>query len=56
MGLAHPGGTDAYGSVADLMPLDCGAAAPGRTEVAIDLYFEEHREDRAPAGFAIVPR
>jgi len=55
-GIPHPGGADAFGSVADLVPLDCGAAAPGRSEIAVDLYFEEHREDRAPGGFAIVPR
>ena len=56
IGAARPGSTDPYGSVPDLVPLDCGAAAPGRAEIAVDLYFEEHREDRAPAGFAIVPR
>jgi hypothetical protein len=55
-GIPRHGGADAYGSLADLVPLDCGAAAPGRTEIAVDLYFEEHREDRAPGGFTIVPR
>ena len=55
-GIPHPGGTDPYGSVADLVPLDCGAAEPGRTEIAIDLYFEEHREDAAPGGFTLAPR
>ncbi|MBV9929552.1 MAG: hypothetical protein JO013_01245 [Alphaproteobacteria bacterium] len=56
MGIPRPGGADGYGSVADLVPLDCGAAAPGRTEIAVDLYFEEHREERAPDGFALAPR
>jgi len=55
-GIGRPGATDAFGSVAEMVTLDCGAAEPGRTEIAFDLYFEEHREDRAPAGFAIVPR
>ena len=55
-GIPRHGGADAYGSVADLVPLDCGAAAPGRTEIAVDLYFEEHREDRAPDGFTLAPR
>jgi hypothetical protein len=55
-GIARPGGADAYGSVARLVTLDCGAAAPGRAEIAIDPYFEEHREDRAPAGFTLAPR
>jgi hypothetical protein len=53
MGIPHPGGADPYGSVVDLVPLDCGAAAPGRTEIAVDLYFEEHREERAPGGFTL---
>ena len=55
-GIGRPGGTDAFGSVAEMVTLDCGAAAPGRTELAFDLYFEEHREDRAPGGFALAPR
>jgi hypothetical protein len=55
-GIPRHGGADAYGSVADLVPLDCGAAAPGRTEIAVDLYFEEHREERAPDGFSLAPR
>lgn len=55
-GAPHPGGTDPYGSVAELVALDCGTAAPSRTEIAIDLYFEEHREDKAPGGFTLVPR
>ena len=55
-GIPHHGGADTYGSVADLVPLDCGAAAPGRTEIAVDVYFEEHREDRAPDGFTLAPR
>jgi hypothetical protein len=55
-GIPRHGGADSYGSLADLVPLDCGATAPGRTEIAVDLYFEEHREDRAPQGFTLVPR
>ena len=49
-------GVGAYGTIVDLYPLDCGAAAPGRFGLVMDMYHEEHREDRAPAGFAITPR
>jgi hypothetical protein len=55
-GVGRPGGTDAYGSVAEIVTLECGGAAPGRTEIAVDLYFEEHREERAPDGFPLAPR
>jgi hypothetical protein len=51
-----PGGTGAFGSVVALHALDCGAAAPGRFDLFIDIYHEEHVEDRAPDGFALRPR
>lgn len=47
-------GEGAFGSIVDGYPLDCGAAAPGRTTLVMDMYHEEHREDRAPAGFTLV--
>ena len=50
------GGVGAFGSIVGVYPLDCGAAAPGRTQLVLDMYHEEHREDRAPPGFAILPR
>jgi hypothetical protein len=46
-----PGGPDAYGSMADMVSLDCGVAAPGKRTLAIDIYHEEHIEKRPPAGF-----
>ena len=49
-------GVGAFGTIVDVYPLDCGAAAPGRTELVMDMYHAEHSENRAPAGFAIVPR
>ena len=49
-------GVGAFGTIVDLFPLDCGAAAPGRTELVMDMYHEEHREDSAPPGFTILPR
>lgn len=55
LGARSDGGIGAFGSVVSLYPLDCGAAAPGRTSLMLDIYHEEHRENRAPPGFAIDP-
>ena len=49
-------GVGAFGTVVAGYALDCGAAAPGRTELIMDMYHSEHAEDRAPAGFNILPR
>ncbi len=49
-------GAGAFGSLVDGYALDCGSAAPGRVTLVMDKYHEEHREDRAPAGFVILPR
>ena len=48
-------GVGAFGTIVDRYPLDCGSAAPGRFELVMDMYHEEHRETRAPAGFTLVP-
>lgn len=56
IGERAPAGIGAYGTIVDSWPLDCGAAAPGKTGLVIDLYHDGHAEDRAPPGFAIVPR
>ena len=56
LGARGDGGIGAFGSIVSLYPLDCGAAAPGRTSLMLDPYHEEHRENRAPPGFAIDPR
>ena len=47
------GGVGAFGAIVGVYTLDCGGAAPGRVQIAMDMYHEEHREDRAPAGFTI---
>lgn len=49
-------GIGAFGSIVDGYPLDCGAAAPGRVTLVLDMYHDEHRENRAPPGFTIQPR
>lgn len=49
-------GVGAFGTIVDSYPLDCGEAAPGKIDLIMDMYHSEHREDRAPAGFTIVPR
>ena len=48
-------GVGAFGTIVDVYPLDCGKAAPGRFELVMDMYHDEHREQRAPAGFTIDP-
>jgi hypothetical protein len=47
------GGVGAFGSILQLYTLDCGSAAPGRVNLNVDLYQEEHKETRAPAGFQV---
>jgi hypothetical protein len=53
---AVPGGAGGFGTVTELIALDCAAVAPARFELFLDLYHEEHVEDRAPAGFTLAPR
>lgn len=55
IGAIREGGVGAFGSVLQLYPLDCGAAAPGRIELNVDHYLEEHAETRPPAGFRVQP-
>jgi hypothetical protein len=56
IGAQRPGGTGAFGNVVDLAPVDCAAAAPGRADVFIDIYQEEHVMDAPPPGFRLAPR
>ena len=56
LGARSEGGIGAFGSIVASYVLDCGSAAPGRTSLMLDMYHEEHRENRAPPGFAIDPR
>lgn len=51
IGAKREGGVGAFGSIVDLYPLDCGAAAPGKLDLRVDIYHEENVETRAPAGF-----
>ena len=50
VGTKADGGVGGYGSVLALYPIDCGAAAPGKIDLRVDIYHEEHVETRAPAG------
>lgn len=43
-------GEGAFGSVVAGYRLSCGGTA---TTLVMDMYHDEHREDRAPAGFTI---
>jgi len=47
-------GAGPYRTILDRYPLDCGGAAPGRTELIMDMYHDEP-ETRAAAGFGIAP-
>lgn len=55
VGPRREAGVGAFGTVVGAYPLDCGRAAPGRFELVMDMYHEEHREARAPAGLTLVP-
>ncbi len=56
VGTRGSAGTGAFGTIVDVYPLDCGTAVPGRFDLVMDMYHEEHDEGRAPAGFGIDPR
>jgi hypothetical protein len=49
-------GVGVFGSIVDVWPLDCGEAAPGRFNLALDMYHDNHEETQAPAGFSLEPR
>ena len=53
VGTQREGGVGGYGSVLALYPLDCGAAAPGKVDLRVDIYHEENVETRPPAGFRL---
>lgn len=48
-------GVGAFGTIVDVWPLDCGDAAPGRFNLFMDMYHDDHEERQAPAGFTLVP-
>ena len=56
IGAQRPGGTGAFGNVVDVASVDCAAAAPGRAELSLDVYHEEHQEQGPPPGFTLAPR
>lgn len=53
VGAKSSAGVGGFGSVVDRFELSCRAAAPAKAEVMMDMYHAEHKENRAPAGFAI---
>jgi hypothetical protein len=50
-GAAASGGVGGFGSVVERYEVDCGAAAPGKVQLLMDLYHQEHREKAVPPGF-----
>lgn len=55
VGDRHNDGVGAFGTIVDVWPLDCGAAAPGRFNLIMDMYHPDHVETRAPEGFTLEP-
>jgi hypothetical protein len=55
VGDRHNDGVGAFGTIVDVWPLDCGDAAPGRFELVMDMYHDDHEETQAPAGFTLSP-
>ena len=51
IGIPKEGGVGTYGTILKLYQLDCGRAAPGKADLLVDYYHEEHSETRPPAGF-----
>lgn len=56
VGQRYNSGVGAFGTIVDVWPLDCGQAAPGRFDLVMDMYHDNHDETRAPAGFTLEPR
>jgi hypothetical protein len=56
VGDRHNIGIGVFGSIVDVWPLDCGAAAPGQFDLSLDMYHDNHEETQAPAGFSLEPR
>ncbi len=53
IGARGNGGTGGFGSVVNTYALDCRT---NRSEIAFDIYHQEHVEERAPPGLVILPR
>lgn len=52
VGPRREAGVGAFGTVVAAYALDCGAT---RFDLVMDMYHEEHREDRAPTGLTLIP-
>lgn len=48
-------GDGVFGNIIDAYTVDCGAAAPARVKVYMDMYHRGHVEARAVPGFTIMP-
>ncbi len=53
VGQGADAGAGGFGSIVQRFQLDCGSAAPGKQDVMMDKYHQDHRETRAPQGFRI---
>jgi hypothetical protein len=43
-----------FGSIVDVYEVDCGASAPGKVAIYLDMYHSGHTETRAVPGFSII--
>lgn len=55
VGQRYNDGVGAFGTIVDVYPLDCGDAGPGRFNLVMDMYHDDHEEMEAPAGFTLRP-
>jgi hypothetical protein len=56
VGSRYNAGEGVFGWIIDVWPLDCGEAEPGRFELVMDMYHDDHVETNAPAGFTLTPQ
>lgn len=56
VGARAAAGIGAYGAVVAAYPVDCGAAAPGKVDLVMDIYQAENAETQPPQGFVIEAR
>lgn len=53
IGMREEAGVGAFGSVVGAYEVECGGS--NQVRIVMDRYHAEHRETRAPPGFAILP-
>lgn len=49
------GGVGVFGSIVDIYDVRCANGEPRQSQIWMDMYHPNHREDRAVPGFSITP-